>query len=155
MPITTSAFHHYVVLGLHHPFGLLMIQVPTELIQNVVASQNHSSEWPPVPEQPSLQTPAPLPSTVTVVQASALCGLSGTTIFFPSLGSTTSFFPKIKQFSPFVHAMQRASLHTFSRPEGDHPSSKWATWIASTALVSKWCYTYAWGYMLDHLGVCK
>lgn len=38
------------------------------LIQNVVGSQNHSSKCQPFPEQPSLQTPGPLPCAVTVIQ---------------------------------------------------------------------------------------
>lgn len=114
--IPTSPFHHCVVLGLYCHSGLLLIQESTELIES---AQYHSSECQPFPEQPSLQTPAPLPSTVTIVQASSHYGHSAT-LSFPSLGCTTSFLPKIKQLSPLIPEVQSASLHIFGRQE-DYP----------------------------------
>lgn len=89
----------------------------------------------PFHAQPSPQGPAPLPSTVPVVQASACCGHL-VTVSFPSLRPTTSFLPKVRQLSPLIPEMQRVSLYTFGAQEGYHLPPMWAAQIASRAPIS-------------------
>lgn len=128
-----NAFYCYMVLGRHCHSDLLWIQVPTEFTLDLHGEMNLlpqewfwsrmswvpriTAECQPFPEQPFLQTPTPLPSTVTVIETTAHCGHRAT-VSCPSLGSTVFFLPNIKQLSPLSPELQRASLHMVSRQEG-------------------------------------